>query len=117
MAYGKFEVFRTIFVENKKNGEIFNYNKINFNKFINIIEQLEKFNEKCKKLIKNDDIMIAKLFLTASFAMKDYLHLQDCSGLDKNLIDLIDFKKKGTIYNSGYENNIELILNLNINSF
>ena len=34
-----------------------------------------------------------------------------------DLIDLIDFKQKGTIYNAGYENNIELIKNLNKNSF
>ena len=117
IAYGKFEIFRTIFLEETKFGVKYNYNENNLNKFHNIIEQLEKFNEECKNTIKNDELTVAKLFFTASIALKDYLKLNENSGFDKNLIGLIDFKKKGTIYNDAYENNFELILNLNKDSF
>ena len=117
MAYGKFLIFTTIFIEETEKGTKISYNESNFKKFINIMEQLEKFHEKCKNYIKKDDLMIAKLFLTASFALTDYLNSNEYSDLRKDLIELVDFKEKGTVYNSSYENNIEFILNLNKNSF
>ena len=61
--------------------------------------------------------MIAKLFLTASVALKKYFQLNEYSELNEDLIDLIDFKKEGTIYNSAFENNMSFILNLNKQSF
>ena len=117
LSYGKFEIFRTIFIENKNFGDKYNYNENNFNVFHNIIEQLEKFEEECKNSIKNDDLMVAKLYFTASIVFKNYLKLNKSTVLDKDLIGLIDFKKNGTIYNAAYENNIELISNLNKDSF
>ena len=63
IAYGKFEIFRTIFVEITKFGVKYNYNENKLNKFHNIIGQLEKFDEKCKNTIKNDELTVAKLFL------------------------------------------------------
>ena len=115
-ALGKCLIFKGSFVKVQKIGTTINLDENNFKKFINVMEQLEKFIEKCKNLIKND-ITIAKLFLTACLALQDYLELNVNSGLDKDLIDLIDFKEEGTIYNSAYENNIEFILDLNKESF
>ena len=61
--------------------------------------------------------MVAKLFLNASVALGDYLMSSDYSELKEDLIDLIDFKKEGTIYNSANENNLNLIMDLNKESF
>ena len=94
LAYGKFEIFRTIFVENTKYGVKFNYNEDNLNIFHNIIEQLERFEEECKNSINNDDLTFAKLYFTASMALKDYLKLNKSIDLDKDLIGLINLKKK-----------------------
>ena len=49
--------------------------------------------------------------------MEEYLKSSEYSELKEDLIDLIDFKKEGTIYNSAYENNLNLIMNFNKESF
>lgn len=117
IAYGKYIIFKTIFLEMVGKLPNFNYNESNINKFVEAMKHLEKFNEKCKNLIKNDDLLISQLFFTASLILNDYLNSKEYSGLKKDLFELIDFKEKGTIYNSAYENNLELILNLNKESF
>ena len=117
IAYGKFMLFKTIFVEETNNGEKFNYNENTVNTFIKLMKNLEKFYEKCKNLIKNDELLISKLFFSASIAIYDYLNSKEYLDLEIDLFELIDFKEKGTIYNAAYENNLELILNLNKESF
>ena len=82
-----------------------------------MMKQLEKFNNNCKEHIKNDNLAIAKLYLTACLSLNDYLKYNDYSDLDTDLIDLIDFKQKGIIYNAGYENNLDFIKNFNKDSF
>ena len=116
VLYGKYIIFKRIFEEEK--GKI-NYNEDNQEKFKKLMEKIENFHEKCKNYIKNDDLSIAQLFLSACLAFDDFLKNKNYSDLDleKELIDLIDFKKKGTIYNAGYENNLELIKNLKKDSF
>ena len=116
IAFAKFKLFSDIFVPDS-NKPIFYFDEIHLNKFKKVMEHLEKFHEKCKALIKNDDLLIGKLYLTASIALEDYLNSVDYSGLNEELIDLINFKEKETIYYSGYENNIEFILNFNKDSF
>ena len=117
IAYGKFMLFKTIFVEETNNGAKFNYNENTVNTFIKLMKNLEKFYEKCKNLIKNDELLISKLFFSASIAIYDYLNSKEYLDLEIDLFELIDFKEKGTIYNAAYENNLELILNLNKESF
>ena len=116
MAYGKYLIFKATFENKEKNGKI-DYNENNYKKFQNIMKQVENFHEKCKNCIKNKDLTISQLFLTSCIAFKDYLKYNNYSDSEIDLIDLIDFKKEGTIYNAGYENNIEFIKNLNKDSF
>ena len=110
------KIINDIFIE-KESGIVVNINENNHKKFIYLLKQLERFHLKCKDYIKDNDIMVAKLFLTASVALGDYLKSSDYSELKEDLIDLIDFKKEGTIYNSAYENNLNLIMDLNKESF
>ena len=60
------------------------------------MDKIENFHEKCKNYIKNDDLTIAQLFLSACLAFDDFLENKNYSDLylEKDLIDLIDFKKK-----------------------
>ena len=116
ISYGKYLIFKATF-ENKENKSKMEYNGNNYKKFQNIMKQIEKFQEKCKNYIKNKELTIAKLFLTSCIAYNDYLKYNNYSESEIDLIDLIDFKKEGTIYNAGYENNIEFIKNLNKDSF
>ena len=117
IAYGKFMLFKTIFVEETNKVTKFNYNENTVNTFIKLMKKLEKFYEKCKNLIKNDELLISKLFFSASIALYDFFNSKEYSGLENDIFELIDFKEKGTIYNAAYENNLELILNLNKESF
>ena len=110
------KIINDIFIE-KESGIVVNINENNHKKFIYLLKQLERFHLKCKDYIKDNDIMVAKLFLTASVALGDYLKSSDYSEFKEDLIDLIDFKKEGTIYNSAYENNLSLIMDLNKKSF
>ena len=116
IAYGKYRIIKNIFVEEKP-GLVVKINDNNYKKFIYILKQLESFHLKCKNYIKDNDLMVAKLFLNASVALGDYLMSSDYSELKEDLIDLIDFKKEGTIYNSANENNLNLIMDLNKESF
>ena len=117
ICYGKYIIFESSFIDNGITS--LNLNENNHNKFQKIMKKIENFHEKCKKYIKNDDFTISQLFLTACQAFIDYLKYNSYSDsdFDEDLIDLIDFKKKGTIYNEAYENNLELIKNLNKDSF
>ena len=117
MFYGNYLIFNITFFDDKVKQIIVNID--NHKKFQKIMKNIEKFHEKCKNYIKNDDLTVAQLYLASCLAYNDYLENNNYSDLDMehDLIDLIDFKQKGTIYNAGYENNIELIKNLNKNSF
>ena len=116
IAFGKYLIIKNIFIEEEPILKI-DYDATKFKKFLYIIKKLEDFHQKCQNYIKNDQLMIAKLFLTASVALKKYFQLNEYSELNEDLIDLIDFKKEGTIYNSAFENNMSFILNLNKQSF
>ena len=115
--YGKYVIFEDSFIDGTNN--VPNYNEDNHKKFQKIMKNIENFHEKCKNYIKDDNFVIAQLFCTACLALTDYLkyNIYSDTDLDGDLIDLIDFRKKGTIYNAGYENNLELIKNLNKDSF
>ena len=116
IAFGKYRIIKKIFIEEEPGLKI-NYNESNYKKFVYIFNQLENFHQKCKKNIKDDDLIIAKLFFTASIALEEYLKSSEYSELKEDLIDLIDFKKEGTIYNSAYEDSLNLIMNFNKESF
>ena len=116
IAFGKYRIIKKIFVEEEPGLKI-NYNESNYKKFVYIFNQLENFHQKCKNNIKDDDLLIAKLFFTASIALEEYLKSSEYSELKEDLIDLIDFKKEGTIYNSAYEDSLNLIMNFSKESF
>ena len=116
LAFGKYRIIKKIFIEDEPI-LVVKINEDNYKKFIYLSKQLESFHQKCKTYIKNNDLMVAKLFLTASIAFEDYLKSKDYSETKEDLIDLIDFKKEGTIYNSAYENNLNFIMDLNKESF
>jgi hypothetical protein len=96
IAYGKYRIIKNIFVEEQPT-LLVKINDNNYKKFIYLLKQLESFHLKCKNYIKDNDLIVAKLFLTASVALGDYLKSSDYSELKEDLIDLIDFKKEGTI--------------------
>ena len=114
-SYGKYIIFKQIFMGNSTLFKL-DLTKENYEKYNNIMNQIENFKEKCEQKIKDDDNLISKLFFSACIAFVDYLKSSK-SGLDNNLIDLIDFSEKGTIYNSANDNNIQLIKKLNKKSF
>ena len=116
IAFGKYRIIKKLFVE-KESSNIIKINENNYKKFIYVFKHLENFHQKCKNCIKDNDLIIAKLFLTSSIALEEYLNSSEYSELKEELIDLIDFKKEGTIYNSAYENNLTFIINLNKKSF
>ena len=116
ISYGKFNIFEGCFVQKKQNLTTFNYDKDSFIIFINMMKQIELFHKKCNDFIK-DDLTIGKLYLTACYALKDYLESGEKEDLNTEIIDIINFKDKETIYYSGYENNLEFILKLNKESF
>ena len=116
IAFGKYRIIKKLFVE-KESSNIIKINENNYKKFIYVFKHLENFHQKCKNCIKDNDLIIAKLFLTSSIALEEYLNSSEYSELKEELIDLIDFKKEGTIYNSAYENNLSFIINLNKKSF
>ena len=116
ISYGKFNIFEGCFVKIVNNLININYDKNSFAKFKSMMKQLELFIQKCNNLIKNK-LTIGKLYLTACYALKDFLESGVNIGLNKDLIDIINFRNKETIYYSGYENNLEFILKLNKESF
>ena len=80
------------------------------------MKNLENFHKKCKEKIKKE-MLIYKLYFSACIVLGDHLDNENDNILYDELIDLIDFNEKGTIYRAAYDNNIELIMNLNKKSF
>ena len=65
--YGKYNIFEGCFIKTENELTIIDYNENNFQKFINMMNQMELFHGKCGAFIKNK-ITIEKLYLTACYA-------------------------------------------------
>ena len=115
IKYGKFQIFKKIFYNKYKfNLEL---NQFNYNVYKKILELLNTFYEKCKK-IEKDSLQLSKIYNAACNMILDYMNFKKNEDkISESLIfDLIQFDKD-SIYKDGNDNNLDLILNLTKKSF
>ena len=110
IKYGNYQLFEKVFYINYK----LELNEINYNKYKKVIDSLNLFFNKCKK-VEKDFFQLSKLYNAACTFLLDYIEISNKTNEDI-IFDLIEFEKDN-IYKDANENNLNLILNLTKNSF